>query len=238
MSELVELITHWEKFQAKSPGGTLEAFCRHYLLSGKKRTAPEKGRLFQGMSPPDSLTTLSKLIRRVADIHGAYAKMALREIEGFDPEWFWFLNTVAHQGEARKTDIINFNFHEQSTGTDILRRIAAQGYVSERNDPNDKRAKLISLTEKGQAINARVCKLMYLPCFLLFDELEEEEKQLIITLLSGIEIRHTEKFPEYRTRDVVELSEELCGKEKIQTLLKPAPKIKKARAPKKKSKRG
>src|SRR5688572_19785742 len=218
MSKLIELITHWEKFQTKSPGGSLTDFCTHYLLSIRKRTAPDKGKLFQGMSPPDSLTTLSKLIRRVADIHGAYGKMALREIEGFDPEWFWYLNAVAHQGEARKTDIINFNFHEQSTGTDILRRIAAQGYISERHDPNDKRAKLISLTEKGKAINARVCKLMYLPCFLLFDELREEEKQLIITLLSGIEIRHTEKFPEYRTRDIKELSEELCGSEKIQAL--------------------
>lgn len=53
-----------------------------------------------------------------------------------------------------------------------------------------------------------------------------QEKQLIITLLSGIEIRHTDKFPEYKTRDVVELSEELCGKKKIQALLKPAPKAK------------
>jgi DNA-binding MarR family transcriptional regulator len=237
MSKLVELITHWEKFQAKSPGGSLTDFCSHCLLSGRKRTAPEKGKLFQGMSPPDSLTTLSKLIRRVADIHGAYGKMALREIEGFDPDWFWYLNAVAHQGEARKTDIINFNFHEQSTGTDILRRIAAQGYISERNDPKDKRARLISLTKKGKAINARVCKLMFLPCFLLFDELGEEEKQIIITLLGGIEIRHTEKFPEYRTRDVVELSEELCGKEKIQALLKPASKTKTQRAVKK-SKRG
>jgi DNA-binding MarR family transcriptional regulator len=218
MSNLVELISSWEKFSAKTQHASVSAFCSYYLLEKKKKPKP-KGELFQGMAPPDSLTTLSKLIRRVADIHAAYSKMALSEIEGFDPEWFWFMNAIAHQKEARKSDIINFNFHQQSTGTDIINRLLKKGYIRERSDPKDKRAKLISLTPKGEKINKKTCKLMYLPCLLLFDKMKEEEKQLIITLLSDIEINHTRQFPDYKVQNIIELSEAVVGTEKVRSIL-------------------
>jgi DNA-binding MarR family transcriptional regulator len=217
MSKLIELISHWEKFEARNPDASVTEFCSYYLMEKKKR--PKATELFQGMAAPDSLTTLSKLIRRIADIHKAYSKMALGEIDKFDPEWFWFLNAIAHQKEAKKSDIINFNFYEQSTGTDILNRIKKNGYITERPDPKDKRAKLISLTAKGEKINKKICKLMYLPCLMLFDELKEQEKQLIITLLSGIEIKHTRNFPDYKYQNIIDLCEEIAGVQRVKSIL-------------------
>ena len=100
MSELVELVSSWEKIKEGNKNATGVDFCSFYLAKKKNNSSPSE--LIEGPAVSDSLIILSRLIRRVADIHRAYSKMALAEVDELDSEWFWFLNAVARQKEAKK----------------------------------------------------------------------------------------------------------------------------------------
>lgn len=57
-------------------------------------------------------------------------------------------------GEVKKTDLINYLFYEYTTGIEVINKFVTDRLISEKQDPNDKRAKLIKLTEKGlEALN-------------------------------------------------------------------------------------
>jgi DNA-binding MarR family transcriptional regulator len=217
MSELTKLVSAWENFSQTRTRATVTEFCRHYLA--KDKTEPDRKDLFEGMTPPDLYTTLAKLIGRVAAVHNAYSKIALRELNGkIELEWFYFMNAIYHRKEMRKSDVINFNFYEQSTGTDILNRISKAGYLLEKDDPMDKRAKLVSLSKKGETLLMKVYELMHLPGLLLFYGMSEADKQLLVSILGEIEIKHATLLPAARDASIHQLCEDDIGKEEMKTV--------------------
>ncbi len=103
-----------------------------------------------GLPPPDLDTVFAKLIGRLAGMQTVYSKMALQSIPGFELEWFYFLNSIYQLKEVKKTQIIQYNFTEQTTGIDILNKLKKARYIAVRTDPDDKRAKLVSITKAGK----------------------------------------------------------------------------------------
>jgi DNA-binding MarR family transcriptional regulator len=93
---------------------------------------------------------LSRLIGRIATIQRTLLRLALRESPGIEPEWYYFLHSIADRSEVRKTDIISYRLIlEPTTGIDILNRMIRAGLLEERPDPQDGRARLLRLTKKG-----------------------------------------------------------------------------------------
>lgn len=211
MTPIVELITEWDAFVNKHEGATVEDFCLYYSRKVSQQKASDE--LFRGISPPDLDTVFSKLINRLSAMHTAYTKMAVKELEGIGAEWFWFLNAIYHRGEASKVEIINYNFIEQSTGIDILNRIKKAGFITERNNPEDKRAKLVKLTPAGEAILLKLYELVYKPTFFMFSDIPDDDKNLIVKLLSATEIKHGKILADNRTKNLDELIETQVGKE-------------------------
>lgn len=212
MKPIVELISEWDTFQNRHTQVSVEEFCKYYLA--KKKEENGSGELFGGMAPPDIDTILAKIIGRIGAMHIAYSKLALKEVKEIEFEWFFFMNAIFHQGEAKKTDIIAYNFFEQSTGNDILSRIKKAGLIMEREAPNDKRARLIKLTAEGEKILFSLYELLYKPTYLMFSEIPDDDKQLIVKLLSDTEIRHGKILSENRNKNLDELLEKSFGKEK------------------------
>ncbi|MFC6100006.1 MarR family transcriptional regulator [Olivibacter domesticus] len=213
MKPIIELITEWDIFSSRREDANVEDFCTYYLAKKKKE---EKQVVFKGMAPPDLDTTLAKLIGRISVMQIIYSRMALKETDGIELEWFYFLNAIYHLQEANKTDIISFHLMEHSTGVDILNRIKKAGYISEREDPTDKRAKLLKLTADGEKLLLQLYELLYKPTFLLFYEIPTVEKQLIINLLSATEIKHGQILSKGRNKNLDELIEAGIGKEKME----------------------
>lgn len=55
----------------------------------------------------------------------------------------------------RKTELITHLFAEYKSGMEAISRLQDEDYIREHVDPSDKRAKLLSLIEKGhQALSA------------------------------------------------------------------------------------
>lgn len=213
MSELVQLVNEWDRFEKEHPQSTIEDFCRHYLIMKRQREKTGDDFL-RGHTPPDADATLAKTIGRLGSIMLFYLKTAFRDEKEIELEWAFFLNALYIRGESRKTDVINYNFAEQSTGIDILNRLKNLGLITERDDPDDKRAKLVKVTPKGEEKVWGFWERSHKNGMVLFDELQEDDKKLIIQLLMPIEEKHTRQLPEMRNKSINEIMDYYLGKEK------------------------
>lgn len=171
--------------------------------------------LFSGLTPPDLDTVFAKLIGRLAGMQTVYSKMALQEIPGFELEWFYFLNSIYQLKEVKKTQIIQYNFTEQTTGIDILNKLKKLGYIAERTDPDDKRAKLVSITKAGEKILFKIYQLLYKPTLLMYNDIDYRDKQVVINILKDTEHKHQELLSNSRNKSIDDLLVEALGKEKI-----------------------
>lgn len=202
MKTLIKLITAWSDFNEQHPKASLVDFCNYFIIKEKKGHNHTSG---EELSSFELTINSAKLIGRVAAMNQVYIKIALKD-SGISPEWFYVLNAIYKQQEARKTDVINFILFEQSTGIDMMARIHAAGYISERNDPNDKRAKLVKLTKRGEQLLFSLWEPTYRATYFMFGNMPDSEKQLIINLLNNIEVHHQEFITMNRSQILAELS--------------------------------
>lgn len=212
MNPLIELITAWDAYQAGNEGATVNDFCRYYLNREGKQE------LSKGNMSPDPDTTMARLIGRLGVMVEAYSKMALQAEGDIELEWFYFMNTLYHQQESNKTDVIQYNLYEPSTGIDILNRIIKAGYIKERNDPDDKRARLVVLTSKGEKKVMKCREVLHKGAYLMFGGMDANDKQLIIQLLASTEIKHTGIFAGHKGESIDTLLELVYGENAIEKM--------------------
>ena len=210
MNKTVELVNEWARFEQRYPEGTLEEFCRRYLIA--QREKKEIGINFRGVIPPQIDAYLSKLIGRVCQIIVLYGETALKGVPGIKHmEDFYFLNSVRHLGESRKTDIISYNFSELSSGIDVLNRLQENKLIEERTDPSDKRARLLKATAKGEKVLAKCYEVLMKVSDIVFWDMGQEDKKLCIQLLKGVEIKHAKMVMELRNKELDEIHTMITG---------------------------
>jgi DNA-binding MarR family transcriptional regulator len=188
-SELIELISNWEKFAAENKAPTVEEFCRKYLESncGCDVKVEEATSL-----NADRDMMLIRTISRIAASFSLYTRCALQNTSLGNYEGFPFLNSLKFMGEVRKTDVINYNLTELSTGTDILSRLLKQELIEERQDPDDKRSKLVKLTAKGEEVWQECYKRVAIAASILFRDLPAETVSHLNKTLQPVESKHAE----------------------------------------------
>jgi DNA-binding MarR family transcriptional regulator len=93
-----------------------------------------------------------------------------------------------------KADVIRKNVTEKSSGNEVLKRLLRQQLIEETKNPNDKRSKLLKLTPAGfAAINAVRIQLEKMGN-LVAGDLTEQEKEILITMLSRLNDYHRPLF--------------------------------------------
>lgn len=205
MNKTVQLINEWAEFDEQYPEASIEEFCRHYLI--KKREAENRGKATEGPVPPQQENILLKLLGRISGIGQIYARSLLSDLPEIQLEGFYYLVGIMHTGESRKTDIISRNLSEFSTGMDILNRLKKEGLIKERVDPEDRRAKLISITDKGRKVLFKCFRRMSKVGGILFDKVAEDDRKLCIQLLKNVEIKHSKLATEVKEKGVKEVFE-------------------------------
>lgn len=203
MKKAVQLINEWADFDEEYPEASIAEFCRHYLI--RKREAENRGKTTEGPVPPQQENILLKLLGRISGIGQIYARDMLSDIPEIQLEGFYYLVGIMHTGDSRKTDIISRNLSEFSTGIDILNRLKAEGLIEERVDPSDRRAKLISITEKGRKVLFQCFRRMSKVGGILFDEVAEDDRKLCIQLLKNVEIKHSKLAAKVKEKGVKEV---------------------------------
>lgn len=182
MNPLVELITAWDKYTSQASAASVEAFCEFYL-SGNK--TPNK-------LPENTLSQeLAQLTGRLSSIHKAYLKLAFKDLSA-EIEWYFLLNTINQAGEVRKTEVVSINLLlEPTTCIDILNRMIKLGILNEKVDTTDKRARLLSISNKGAQLLKQMQQLVNEINNKLYGHVDQNDRKKIIGLLAPIEKDHT-----------------------------------------------
>ncbi|MCK5537245.1 MAG: winged helix-turn-helix transcriptional regulator [Bacteroidales bacterium] len=97
-------------------------------------------------SPDIHLTFLVSLLNKH---YKNYTRRIFVESEISNAESYSFLYHLYLTDSLRKMELINMHQLEAPTGIEILKRLLSKKMISEFDDPNDKRAKRISITKKG-----------------------------------------------------------------------------------------
>jgi len=196
MNKTVELVNEWALFEEKHPGADIDDFCRHYLASHQQQKIT--GPLTGGVVPPTSEGLLLKMIGRIHKLNMNYAGRALEGTGLNQVEEFGILLTVQQESNPRKTDIIYANLFELSSGTDMLNRLKARGLIREYDDEEDKRSKRVELTKAGAKAIELCMMQMRKVAGMMTMELDEDDKQLCISLLKNIEIKFSALWQQHR----------------------------------------
>ena len=187
MNRTAEIVNKWVEFESRHPDANIHDFYRYELI--KEREGKKSFTFLGGVIPPKADQILVKILDRIIKIHGVYNQNLLRNIGIGGMDEFLYLNNVQHLENLRKIDIINTNFNELSSGLLIIERLIKKGLLVEMPDPNDKRSKLMELTDLGkEKLNACYSALNKLN-EVIFNHLEEDELSLCIQMLKPIETK-------------------------------------------------
>jgi DNA-binding MarR family transcriptional regulator len=139
---LKELIKHVEEFQKESPSGEIGDFVvwlnnRLFSPSGKNQHTAHDELLISF-----KLMYLNKELKKQTK-----SVLAGSKVSSIDE--YSFLLHLDHQESFRKMEIIELHNLEPPTGIEIIKRLLKNELVAEFADPEDKRAKRITITQKG-----------------------------------------------------------------------------------------
>jgi DNA-binding MarR family transcriptional regulator len=93
---------------------------------------------------------LSFLLVMQNRFYKSYAKKVLGESELTSPDGFSFLYHLKHADSLRKMELIKMHHLEPPSGIEVLKRLLHKGLIEEYDDPDDKRAKRVKISDKGK----------------------------------------------------------------------------------------
>lgn len=130
------------------------------------------------------------LIWRLSKFIKYYTKPVLLENGLAGQDDFAILSHIDFTKSCSKSEAIEANIIDSTTGIEIIKRFVNQGLVSEKVNEDDKRQKLISLTKKGKETLYNV----YVGFSKIQDvmaEMNVEQRELLIQTLKGLDSFHT-----------------------------------------------
>jgi len=99
---------------------------------------------------------------------------------------FAVLEILYHKGDLRICDIIERTLSTGGNMTVVIENLLKEGYVSKYPDPKDRRAHVVSITEKGIQLMEEVFPAHVEHISEIFDVLSNNEKLELITLLKRL----------------------------------------------------
>jgi len=189
MNKTAELVSLWAQYEAQHPGADLKDFYSEQLLSSGRQQG--KTKFLAGLVPAQNTSIFSRLLARLVKLHTNYVMMILKERGIGSIEEFAFLTTIQHLDNPRKSEVINDNFTELSSGLLVLDRLKAKGYTAEVEDVEDKRSKRVHLTAKGKK-KILVCQqLLDKLNGTFYKDLHGSSIKLCIDILKPLEIKYS-----------------------------------------------
>lgn len=92
-----------------------------------------------------------------------------------------------------KTELINYNLQEKTSGMEVIRRLIAAGLVKQWDNTDDKRGKHVGITAEGRKLLYRVFVEMGHVSKVITGNLTIEEKLTLLHLLQKLENFHFEQ---------------------------------------------
>lgn len=144
-----------------------------------------------GRSAESIINTLLVHIYRYARLHG---KAIIADSPFATSDEFIYLINLRFMGSMSKTSLIKHNIHEKPAGIQIINRLITNGWVTQSNDPRDKRGKIISITKSGGDVLDKHMQDIRIASKMVTGNLTYEEKMQLISLLLKLEEFHNTAY--------------------------------------------
>ncbi len=147
-TSVVPLLDKWEKYIEENPRSDMYDFAD--WLSAEKRLGKKAGSVSENEKEVSNAVQSAILITRLRCYLGMYVKPAVKALGLTKEHEYNFLYQISKMNKPNKNDLSKENMVEFSTGRDIIRRLIFKNLVTEKTDPDDKRATRLQLTSKGK----------------------------------------------------------------------------------------
>lgn len=158
--------------------------------------------------PPNADGLISMYLGFMANYAAFYARRVFRQLDLYSMTDWAFLATLQRASQLTKSDLIQQNILEKSTGTEVLKRLGKQGHIRELPNPEDRRAKLVQLTSKGEQAVEEANRRILPMGQVITGNLTDGEKRQLLALLQKLHLFHK---PIFATRDEAAIQQLLAG---------------------------
>ena len=198
---LIHLIEHMDKFEATLPENRSYALPEFvgYLNAQAgtelpmRQVAGDRNAFVQQVRE-DSNSDVGILITLMFRYAKTYIKKALQDSPIQTADEFAFLITLMTFDSLTKTELINKQVMEKTSGTEVIKRLAAQGMIREFADASDKRSIRVVISDKGRIEIIRILPVMAKVSQIVVGNLSDAEIKTLSYLLKKLDFFHNDIF--------------------------------------------
>lgn len=119
-----------------------------------------------------------------------YCKKALHDSEINSPDEYSFLYHLTHVESFRKMELINIHLLEAPSGIEVIKRLLKKELIEEFADKDDKRAKRVRISVKGEQELSKTSPIMKEVFAKMSAEMTLKEKLHVISFLNKFNDYH------------------------------------------------
>jgi len=197
-----QLISLVEQLEEESPGHEVSiqdfaGFLLHTTSESKEHFLPGDARFGKYENSAQEIAfqldnNIGRLFVHMSRYAKSYIKKALDGTPLLTAEDFTALSILLTHDHLSKSELINHNLQEKTSGMEVIRRLIATGLVTQWDDEKDKRSKQIAITEKGKLLLYEVFNDMSNVGKMITGKLTISEKLTLQYLLQKLENFHLE----------------------------------------------
>jgi len=194
INQLLELVEEYEN-AGKPDNEDVDLFGRwlyerNQLDKSSEQSEPEWTGKANGRTAESVINTSLVHLYRYSRLH---AKAAISDSNFATPDELIYLINLSAYGDMTKTALIRLNVHEKSAGIQIINRLISNGLVEQSAGEQDKRNKIISITETGiQALENSMSKFRQASIEVV-SGITQDEKFELVRILTKMENYHSNK---------------------------------------------
>jgi len=186
VTELVEQLKRFESEKGQEPKDVKEFTVWLNQVVFEHHTSLESG---HGENDIDMELTFLLIMQNKH--YKTYCKEALVDTEIKSPDEYSFLYHLSLVDSFRKMELIYIHLLEAPSGIEVIKRLLKKDFIEEFDDPDDKRAKRVRITEKGKHETERLTPNMQQVYSKMTAEMSIKEKTHVISFLRELNDYHS-----------------------------------------------
>jgi len=162
----------------------------YWILDSSKKTDTAINLLDSSQLENEIEEEISRLLILMYRYAKSHLKVYLSDYHEINQEDFTYLYALKRSGSVTKTELVEMNVHDKTTGLEIVRRLVKNNLIEEVVNQNDKRSKKLIITQKGEELIPIIKETTRKIAKLIAGELSEEEKINFYQILKKLDNFH------------------------------------------------
>lgn len=209
--KILELLHFWQEYTTDN-AQDLKAF--GIWLSKRQETGHEKkdigneGKPFRDRYIHKQVPLEDQIVLhwgRLQRFTHLWSRKALKDLPINSMEEFGLIKSVELIGKARKSDLVQYTLLETTTCFEMIKRLVKSGYLQEEIDSEDRRSRLVYLTEEGKQLSADCDNHVRQLSRLLIGNINLQQKQSLLEVLRDLDNFHGKLYENSSEKSLKEM---------------------------------